>query len=73
MKDQTRIIFDKTSINWVLEALGKVTDEKGFVIDKKTGVYELDVDGKKFKPNKIISITKNHWVTKESQLYIYLS
>lgn len=64
---KTKIIFDKGTIGFVLEALGYSTDEKGYVVDSKNN-YMLDVDGKKFKPNKIIGITKKQFITKESQL-----
>ena len=63
-----RIIFDRDSVQFILEALGKTVDAKGFVIDSKTRKHVHDVDGKKFKPKKLIAVTRDHWVTKEIHL-----
>lgn len=65
---KTKILFNKATIGFVLEALGYSINEKGYVISDKTGCRALDKDGKGFKPNKIIGIVNNEFITKESQL-----
>lgn len=66
MKPQ--IIFDKSSIPFILEALGKTTDNEGFVIEIRSRKFVLDIDGKKFKSNKFIGIIGQQWITNFCQI-----
>lgn len=65
---KTKILFNKATIGFVLEALGYSINEKGYVISNLTGCRALDKDGKAFKANKVIGILNNEFITKESQL-----
>ncbi len=62
-----KILFTKTTINFILEALGYKTDKQGFVVNHNNE-FIFDVDGFKFKPKDIIGIVNNQFVTKELQL-----
>lgn len=60
---KTKIIFTESAMPFILEAIGKSINDKGFLIDSKTKELTLDKHGKKIKANKIISISKDNIVT----------
>jgi hypothetical protein len=59
MKKRSKIIFTKKALSFILEALGKEIDNKGFIIDSKTKKFVLDPDDEKIKASKLIAISKN--------------
>lgn len=65
MKKQ-KITFNEKSILFVLEALGYGVNKDGYVQDICNLVK--DVDGNPFKPEDIIGIIDNKFITKESQI-----
>lgn len=56
---KTKVLFTKKSLPFILEALGKEIDNKGFIIDSKTKKFVLDPDEEKVKASKLIAISKN--------------
>jgi len=60
---KTKIIFTERALPFVLEAIGKSINDKGFLIDSNTKELTLDKDGKKIKAKKIIAISKDKFVT----------
>lgn len=63
-----KLIFTERAIELILKALEKSVDENGYVIDKKTKKLEKDYDGDIFKPEEIMGIVKNIWITKPEQI-----
>lgn len=64
---KTKILFNKKTVPFILEALGNSIDEKGFVIDSKKQ-FVLDADDKKFKSSKLIGIIDKKYITSVFQL-----
>ena len=60
---KTKLLFTKRTTPFILKALGKSIDKKGFVIDAKTKEYVLDIDGKPFKAKKLIGIVDKQFIT----------
>jgi len=65
---KTKLIFTERSLPFILEALGKTTDKKEYVIDVKSKKFVLDADGKKFKKSKLIGIIGKKWITNIFQI-----
>lgn len=61
-----KIIFDKKSIHFILEAIGLGVSKEGYVQDICNLVK--DIDGNPFKPEDIIGVIDNKFITKESQI-----
>lgn len=68
MNTKPKLIFTERALPFILEALGKTTDAKGFVIDEKTKEFVLDYYGHKFKPKELMGIFDKHWITSVFQL-----
>ncbi len=64
-----KILFTEDALPSILEALGKTTDKKGYVIDSKSKDFVLDADGNKFKAKNLIGIVKKKWITNLSQIF----
>lgn len=60
-----KIIFNKSTVQFILQALNKTVDGDGYVIDVNSRKHVLDMDGKKFKPKKLKGISKDCWMTKD--------
>lgn len=60
-----KIIFDKHTVGFILEALGYTTDDDGYVCKKtKYGIeYAIDQDGMRFEPAEIIAIQQDKFIT----------
>lgn len=67
-----KLIFDKGSIPFIIEAIGYKVGMLGEVLDKE-GNPAFDVDGKIFFTNDIIGIVKGQFITRESQLFILIN
>ena len=65
---KAKILFDKKSVHFILEAIGNDTDKNGFVIDAKTKQFTLDADGNKFKADKMIGVVNRKYITSIFQL-----
>lgn len=61
--DTIKVTYSKSAIPLILESFDKTTDTKGYVIDIKTKEFVLDIDGKKFKANKLMGIKDDKWYT----------
>lgn len=70
-KYKPKLIFTQKSLPFILLALGKTTDKKGYVIDIKTKQKVLDYDAKPFKSKHLIGVIGDTWITKMSQLICY--
>jgi hypothetical protein len=66
---KTKILFNKKSIPFILEALGNSINDKGFVVDGKNN-YVLDADDKKFKSTKLIGVINKKYITNIFQLNV---
>jgi len=67
-----KLIFDKGSIPFIIEAIGYKVGMLGEVLDKE-GNPVFDVDGKIFFTNDIIGIVKGQFITRESQLFMLIN
>lgn len=67
-----KLIFDKGSIPFIIEAIGYKVGTMDEVLDKE-GNPALDVDGKVFFTNDIIGIIKGQFITRESQLFMIIN
>ncbi len=65
---KTKIIFNEGSLPFILEAIGKSINDKGFLIDSNTKELTLNKDGKKIKAKKIIAISKDNFITNSCDL-----
>lgn len=68
MSIKPKLLFTESALPLVLEALGKTTDAKGFVIDEKTKEFVLDYWGHKFKSKELMGIFGKNWITSVFQL-----
>lgn len=67
--EKSKIMFNKNTVNFVLEALGKGVNKDGYVVKNKTNRRVRDYDGYHFKPTDLIGIYKQHYITSDAQLY----
>lgn len=62
-----KILFDNGTTPFILGALGKSIDDKGFVVDANKN-FVMDADDKKFKAKNLIGVVNKKFITNIFQL-----
>jgi len=62
-----KILFTEGTTPFILEALGKSIDDKGFVVDVNKK-FVMDADDKKFKAKNLIGVVNKKFITNVFQL-----
>lgn len=57
------VIFDKNTIDFVLDLLNMTTDEEGFILEKDSMKQITTKDGNKIHKNELCFISKNELST----------
>jgi len=59
MNAKTKIIFDESSKDFILEMFGKTTDEEGFIVEKENPSIRIQTpEGREITKQQLAVITK---------------